>query len=98
MRRAFRIRLHSGLNQDRIADRLNCDKSLVSRRLNGEENLTLKSMSSLASAMDCRLVINFKPFEECGEGNNYFSRDPLPVLSAPQGNSYGDPYAKLVRR
>src|SRR4051794_15316108 len=35
----------SGETQDEIASRLGCDKSLVSKRLNGRENLTLKTLS-----------------------------------------------------
>jgi transcriptional regulator with XRE-family HTH domain len=72
MRRVFKIRAHDdGLTQDDIAARLNIDKSLVSRRLTGEENFTLKTLSFMASAMRCRLQIHFRPYEELGHGNNY---------------------------
>src|ERR1700732_4214264 len=71
MRRVFRLRSAAGLSQDDIATRLNVDKSLVSRRFNGEENHTLKTLSFMATAMGCRLNIQFRPYEELGEGNNY---------------------------
>jgi transcriptional regulator with XRE-family HTH domain len=82
MREIFRIRTRNdGLTQDDIAASLNIDKSLVSRRLNGEENFTLKTLSFIATAMRCRLQIRFRPYEELGHGNNYDlvrdQREPL---------------------
>jgi transcriptional regulator with XRE-family HTH domain len=61
MRRAFQ---RSGLSQDALAVKLDADKSLVSRRLHGKENLTLKTLSFMASAFGCRLAIFFVPYEE----------------------------------
>jgi transcriptional regulator with XRE-family HTH domain len=72
MRELFRLRAQTdGLTQDDIAASLDIDKSLVSRRLKGEENFTLKTLSSMATAMRCRLQIRFRPYEELGHGNNY---------------------------
>ena len=72
MRRLFRTRADTeGLTQDDVAAALGIDKSLVSRRLNGEENVTLRTLSFMASAMRCRLQIRFRPYEELGHGNNY---------------------------
>lgn len=48
----------SGLTQDQLAAKLGVDKGLISRRLNGNENLTLRTMSFMASAMGCRLRIH----------------------------------------
>jgi len=61
MRTTFR---QSGLSQDDIAERLSADKGLISRRLNGSENLTFKSLSFMASAMECRLTVMFTPYRE----------------------------------
>lgn len=52
------------LSQDQIAARLGVDKGLISKRLKGQENLTLKTLSFMATAMDCRLQINFIPYDE----------------------------------
>lgn len=82
MRKVFRLRAADGMTQDHIAARLGIDKSLVSRRFNGEENHTLKTLSFMASGMNCRLNIQFRPYEELGEGNNYVL-EPSP--SDPQG-------------
>jgi transcriptional regulator with XRE-family HTH domain len=71
MRKIFKLRSALGLTQDKIAELLQIDKSLVSRRLKGEENFTLKTLSFMATAMKCRLMIQFKPYEEIGDGNNY---------------------------
>jgi transcriptional regulator with XRE-family HTH domain len=60
MRQAFQVR---GITQDEIAKRLGVDKGLISRRLNGQENLTLKTLSFMASAMMCTLTIDFTPYE-----------------------------------
>ena len=72
---AYNLRAEQGWNQKAISLRLDCDESLVSRRLNGEENMTLRTMSGMASALDCRLTIIFTPYEQCGAGNNYFISD-----------------------
>jgi transcriptional regulator with XRE-family HTH domain len=72
MRQIFKLRADKdGLTQDDIAESLDINKSLVSRRLNGEENFTLRTLSFMATAMHCRLHIRFRPYEELGYGNNY---------------------------
>jgi transcriptional regulator with XRE-family HTH domain len=72
MREAFRIRANNeGLTQDDMAKALNINKSLVSRRLNGDENFTLKTLSFMATAMRCRLQIRFRPYEVLGHGDNF---------------------------
>jgi DNA-binding XRE family transcriptional regulator len=72
MTAAFEVRTRDGLTQDRIADRLGVDKALISRRLTGEDNLTLKTLSFMATAMSCRLAIIFQKYEDV-IGNNYYS-------------------------
>ena len=52
---------------------LNCDKSLISKRLNGTANLTLKTLSFMGTAMECRLKINFVPFAQVGNVKSFFS-------------------------
>jgi ribosome-binding protein aMBF1 (putative translation factor) len=71
--RAFRFRSQFGLTQDDLANRLGVDKGLISKRLRGRENFTLKTLSAMASAMDCRLLISFVPYEEVGEDPFEFS-------------------------
>lgn len=58
LRLAFlRQREKKNITQSVIADRLGWNKSLVSRRLHGQENLTLRTLSALAFALECRLSI-----------------------------------------
>lgn len=71
MRDAYATCSAGGLTQDDIAIRLDVDKSLISRRLNGTENLTLKSISYMASAMKCRLMVAFVPYACVGTANYY---------------------------
>ena len=52
------------ISQDALAKRLDVDKALISKRLKGRENLTLKTLSFMASAMKCRLDVQFVPYEE----------------------------------
>ena len=91
MRQIFRIRSYNNsLTQDDIASTLNIDKSLVSRRLNGEENFTLKTLSFMATAMRCRLQINFRPYEELGHGNNYDLARDEPLRGLPSNGTQRD--------
>lgn len=46
-----------GVNQEVIADRIGRDKAQISRWLTGERNMTIKSISEMALAMDCDLQI-----------------------------------------
>jgi transcriptional regulator with XRE-family HTH domain len=63
MQAAFRLRQMQGLTQDQIALRLGADKGLISRRLNGSENLTLKTLSYMGSAMNCRVIVTYRLYE-----------------------------------
>jgi transcriptional regulator with XRE-family HTH domain len=54
----------NNLNQDDLATSLGVDKGLISRRLKGSINLTLKTLSHMASAMDCKLSISFEHYDK----------------------------------
>jgi transcriptional regulator with XRE-family HTH domain len=66
MRDAFATR---GYTQDDLAVRLGVDKALISKRLNGRENLTLRTLSYMGSALDCRVTVTFTPYELIGTSN-----------------------------
>jgi transcriptional regulator with XRE-family HTH domain len=73
MREAFLTRRQkSDINQQVIADRLGWDKALVSRRLHGRANLTFKTMSALATAMDCRLNVEFMEYDDMRVPNYHY--------------------------
>jgi len=76
----------SGLTQDDISVLLDVDKSLISKRLNGTENLTLKSMSHMGTAMDCRLLVAFIPYQYVGT-TNYYVPTPHHARAAASSNT-----------
>lgn len=53
----------SRLSQDEIAEKLGVDKALISKRLRGRDNLTLKTLSFMATAVGCRLTVDYTPYE-----------------------------------
>jgi len=53
-----------GLTTAKLAKLLGVNKSLISRRLNGCENLTTKTLSNMASAMNSELMVELKPRED----------------------------------
>src|SRR3989338_3947150 len=73
----------SGIKQETIAARLGRNKSLISRWITGQENLTLRTMSYLARAMNCRLEINVRSLAELRPSNYNFDSDKgfRPILS-----------------
>lgn len=50
-----------GITQQNIADVLDVDRSAVNRRLQGGGNLTLRTLSDLAFAMDEDIALTFSP-------------------------------------
>jgi hypothetical protein len=85
---AFEKRQIEGINQDYIAARLDVDKALVSKRLNGRKNLTLRVLSYMASALNCKLTIQFVPYEEM-RASNYFFGCMAPAPAQPRNASGG---------
>jgi hypothetical protein len=77
MHEAFNLRSADGLTQDDIAAMLDVDKAFISRRFNGTDNLTLKTLSNMGTALNCRLVILFRPYERVGADNYYTPTQPL---------------------
>jgi transcriptional regulator with XRE-family HTH domain len=71
MNDAFEMRADAGLTQDDIATMLNVDKGLVSKRLNGTENLTMKTLSYMGTAMSCLVTVTFTPYESVCVSNFY---------------------------
>lgn len=90
MRSAFQ---RSGLSQDDLAIKLGADKGLVSRRLHGKENLTLKTLSFMASAVGCRLQVTFVPYEEIG-----FVEQSVTIKDAQQSEHKGSSSSTCVAR
>lgn len=52
-----------GLTQQQIADAMGVDKSVVSRILNGESNLTLKTIGDISWVLGIKPEVTFRPVE-----------------------------------
>jgi len=87
---------HSGLTRDMLARKLDVHKSVVTRRLNGSANLTLRSVAEVADALGREINFSLeKPAPS--DGTNIFhpkdqtvatnSEPPLsrPLTNAPLG-------------
>jgi len=72
MLKAFEHRASEGLSQDDLATLLGVDKSLISRRLNGGENLTYRTLSYMASALRCFLEVKLVPYEQMPKTNQFW--------------------------
>lgn len=72
-----------GLTQQNIADELGVDRSTINRRLLGGGNLTLRSLSDFAHAMDEDVEVIFKPSFSQTPGGNIRMRDNVVVTAAP---------------
>lgn len=64
LRRLMKIREAQGLTQQNVADRLSIDKALISKRLSGECNMTLDTLSDMLFALDARLNPQIETAEE----------------------------------
>ena len=73
---AFHEAQKTGLRQDDIATRLGRDKGFISRCLRGEGNITLRTMSNIARAMDCRLDVRLTPLDTPPRANHRLELAP----------------------
>jgi transcriptional regulator with XRE-family HTH domain len=83
MQSVFQMRSANGLTQDHIAAMLDVDKGLVSKRLNGNDNLTLRTCSYMGTAMQCRVFVTFVPYENVGTNNSYNSIGSTGTINRP---------------
>lgn len=61
-----------GISQEVIAARLQKDSGQISRWLRGQRNLTIRTLSDMALAMDCELRITFVPLKAVPVPNYQF--------------------------
>jgi transcriptional regulator with XRE-family HTH domain len=101
LRERFILCREAGLTQKAIAARLGWDKGVVSRRLHGRDNLTLKTIAAMATAMDSRLKLQVVGYDNLPSANYRYddasdddqtsdSRSPWSNLLAKPDTS-GDP-------
>ena len=80
MRWAFN---HRDITQDNIAASLGVNKALISKRLRGDENLTLKTLSFMGTALKCRIQIRFVPYEQVGTSNEFSATNSGSIVEEP---------------
>lgn len=79
-----------GLTQRDLAARLNTDPAVISRRLKGEENVTLDWVCDFARAMDARVDVKITPLSEVERPNysfNVWEQSRKPGVKNPVSSS-----------
>ena len=61
IQKAFSVASQNGLTQQKLATKLEMDRSAVNKKLLGQSNLTLRTLSDLAWGMDYQIKLNFIP-------------------------------------
>lgn len=88
MVRAFR---GSQLTARAVAKRLNCDPALISRRLKGDENLTLRTIAAMFLAVGHEVVVQSVPFQVADRNAAWLCDSSVSVrarqVSGIRGNS-----------
>lgn len=76
-----------GLAQSDIAQKLEINRSVINRILNGDKNLTLRSLAEIAWALDLQPVFDLKPL------NTHAAVDPpsIPNFPAPVSDAPVNP-------
>ncbi len=83
----------SGLTQNRLAQTLGVNRSLVTRQLHGRANLTLETVADYAWAMGRDLVFKM-PGRELKKGSNH-AEQPVPAATQP-GNQASQPFPNFT--
>ena len=73
-----------GLTRAELAERLGVSPGRVSQILSGGENLTLRTLAALSTALDARFSIELRPVKD----DSYPSPDPARADAAPADNHH----------
>ena len=98
-----------GINQEIIAERLGKNPSQISRQLRGGANLTLRTLSDIARALEGRVRINIQLFKDLPRANYYYEypvekaittsdKPNLQLREIVQSFAIGNPTTKLLTR
>jgi transcriptional regulator with XRE-family HTH domain len=61
LREGYHRRSHAGqLNQSSLAEKLDVGRSVISRRLNGQTNMTIETIADMAWALDLEIEITIR--------------------------------------
>jgi transcriptional regulator with XRE-family HTH domain len=73
------------LTRAELAERMRVSPGRVSQILSGGENLTLRTLAALSTALDARFSIELHPVKD---GDTFTSPDPVRSDAAPVGNHH----------
>jgi len=82
-----------GLTRADLAARMGVSPGRVSQILGGTENLTLRTLAALSTALDARFDLELSALKG---GDTYTSRGPAQAEAAPAGNHHG--HSRTTRR
>ena len=92
IQRTYEAAARDGLTQKELAETLDIDAALISRRLNGPGNVTLRTISDLFTAMGSEPLANFVAPATCStflvQGDAAHSIEDVQIDVTP--NSFGD--------
>ena len=88
----------TGLTQQDIADRLGKSPSFISRRLRGQQNMTIRTMHDMARAMGCRLDVDLRPLRSLQPANRPSYLDARPTLTTPPPTDEAPPLPSSFTR
>ena len=80
-----------GLTRAELAERMGVSPGRVSQILSGGENLTLRTLAALSTALDARFDIELSALKD---GDTYTSRGAAAAEAAPAANHHGLSRAK----
>jgi transcriptional regulator with XRE-family HTH domain len=75
------------MRRSELAKKIHCSNAYISKLLNGEENLTIKTLSKIAQALDSNLLVSFgKTTNETrtdSSTNDYFDETDIQITNIP---------------
>lgn len=80
-----------GITQQEIANTLDVDRSTINRRLMGGGNLTLRTLSDFAHAMDESVEVVFRPQSAHGSTANYRVGDEIVTTASASAAAIAAP-------
>jgi len=80
IRRIFHRMKQHGVTQKTLARRIGMDEGQLSRRLRGDYDLRLETLSDLARGLECRMDVKLTPLADVGR--------PEFVMDVPGGESH----------
>ncbi|RYE41671.1 MAG: helix-turn-helix domain-containing protein [Hyphomicrobiales bacterium] len=88
IQKAFSSSAKEGMTQQALATKLEVNRATVNRRLQGLENMTLRTISDMAWALDCELEeIRFRSRKDVSGNGQAIEDSPAPVLQATSAAS-----------